>query len=102
DEEDDRNDDIVMLPDKLFVNVIDTELRNNLEKAMSKDEFHQMTLENLIEHGTTPIKSSLQDWKIDGELLFYKDQCYMLNDEMLWRTLVKKIHEALPHGHSGQ
>uniref|UniRef100_A0A0W0FR53 Integrase catalytic domain-containing protein n=1 Tax=Moniliophthora roreri TaxID=221103 RepID=A0A0W0FR53_MONRR len=91
-----------MLPDKLFINVINAELRDDLEKAMSTDNFHQMTLENLIEHGMTLIKSSLQDWKIDGELLFYKDRCYVPNDETLRRTLVKKIHEALPYGHSGQ
>ncbi|ESK83058.1 reverse transcriptase-rnase h-integrase [Moniliophthora roreri MCA 2997] len=91
-----------MLPDKLFVNVINAELRDDLEKAMSTDDFHQMTLENLIEHGTTLIKSSLQDWRIDGELLFYKDQCYIPNDETLRWTLIKKIHEALPYGHSGQ
>uniref|UniRef100_A0A0W0G426 Reverse transcriptase RNase H-like domain-containing protein n=1 Tax=Moniliophthora roreri TaxID=221103 RepID=A0A0W0G426_MONRR len=38
DEDDDRNDDIVMLPDKLFINVIDVELRENLEKAISAVE----------------------------------------------------------------
>ncbi|ESK88108.1 pro-pol protein [Moniliophthora roreri MCA 2997] len=83
DEDDDGNDDIVMLPDKLFINVIDVELKDHLEKAMSTDEFHQMTLEHLIEHGTTPTKLLLQDWRIKGELLFYKDRCYVPNDKTL-------------------
>uniref|UniRef100_A0A0W0FEH4 Reverse transcriptase domain-containing protein n=1 Tax=Moniliophthora roreri TaxID=221103 RepID=A0A0W0FEH4_MONRR len=102
DAEENDNEDTIMLPDKLFVNIINVELRDSLEKAMSTDDFHQMTLENLIEHGTTPIKSSLQDWRIDGDLLFYKDWCYVPNDEALRQTLVKKIHKALPHGHSEQ
>uniref|UniRef100_A0A0W0GF26 RNA-directed DNA polymerase n=2 Tax=Moniliophthora roreri TaxID=221103 RepID=A0A0W0GF26_MONRR len=102
DEEENDNDDIVMLPDKLFVNVIDTELKATLEKALPNDEFLQMTIESLIEKGTPPIKSSLQDWRTEGNLLFYKDRLYVPNDPTLRRLIVKTIHEALPHGHPGQ
>uniref|UniRef100_A0A0W0GEF0 RNA-directed DNA polymerase n=1 Tax=Moniliophthora roreri TaxID=221103 RepID=A0A0W0GEF0_MONRR len=77
DEEENDNDDIVMLPDKLFVN-------------------------SLIEKGTPPIKSSLQDWRTKGNLLFYKDRIYVPNDATLRQLIVKTIHEALPHGHPGQ
>ncbi|ESK81133.1 putative retrotransposon [Moniliophthora roreri MCA 2997] len=62
DEEENDNEDIVMLPDKLFVNVINTELKTILEEALPSDEFIQMTIESLIEKGAPPIKSSLQDW----------------------------------------
>ncbi|ESK83040.1 reverse transcriptase-rnase h-integrase [Moniliophthora roreri MCA 2997] len=62
DKEENDNEDIVMLPDKLFVNVIDTELKTMLEEALPSDKFLQMTIESLIEKGTPPIKSSLQDW----------------------------------------
>uniref|UniRef100_A0A0W0G236 Reverse transcriptase-rnase h-integrase n=1 Tax=Moniliophthora roreri TaxID=221103 RepID=A0A0W0G236_MONRR len=55
-DEDNNNDDIVMLPDKLFINSIDTELKDMLEKAMPEDKFNQMTLESLIERGMPPIK----------------------------------------------
>ncbi|ESK82117.1 reverse transcriptase-rnase h-integrase [Moniliophthora roreri MCA 2997] len=91
-----------MLPDKLFVNVIDTELKTMLEEALPSDKFLQMTIESLIEKGTPLIKSSLQDWQTEGNLLFYKDRIYVPNDLTLRRLIVKTIHEALPHGHSGQ
>ena len=32
---------------------------------------------------TLPIKSSLEDWKIEEGLLFFKDRCYMPNDTEL-------------------
>ncbi|ESK80881.1 reverse transcriptase-rnase h-integrase, partial [Moniliophthora roreri MCA 2997] len=102
DEEENDNDDIVMLPDKLFVNVIDAELKTKLEEALPSDEFLQMTIESLLEKGTPPIKSSLHDWRTEDNLLFYKDRIYVPNDPMLRRLIVKTIHEALPHGHLGQ
>uniref|UniRef100_A0A0W0EXV5 Reverse transcriptase domain-containing protein n=1 Tax=Moniliophthora roreri TaxID=221103 RepID=A0A0W0EXV5_MONRR len=102
DEEENDNKDIVMLPDKLFVNVIDMELKTMLEEALPSDEFLQMTIESLIDKGTPPIKSSLQDWRTEGNLLFYKDRIYIPNDPTLQRLVVKTIHEALPHGHPGQ
>uniref|UniRef100_A0A0W0FNC5 Reverse transcriptase RNase H-like domain-containing protein n=1 Tax=Moniliophthora roreri TaxID=221103 RepID=A0A0W0FNC5_MONRR len=83
DEEENDNDDIVMLPDKLFVNVINAELKTILEDALPRDEFLQMTMESLIEKGTPPIKSSLQDWRTKGNLLFYKDRIYVPNDPTL-------------------
>ena len=27
--------------------------------------------------GTPPIKSSLEDWKVENRLLFFKDRCYI-------------------------
>ncbi|ESK86116.1 pro-pol protein [Moniliophthora roreri MCA 2997] len=102
DEEENENDDIVMLPDKLFVNVIDTELKDMLEKALPADEFSQMTLESLSKKGTPLIKSLLQDWQMEGDLLFYKDRVYIPNDMTLRQRIVKSIHKALPHGHPGQ
>uniref|UniRef100_A0A0W0FVC2 Reverse transcriptase-rnase h-integrase n=1 Tax=Moniliophthora roreri TaxID=221103 RepID=A0A0W0FVC2_MONRR len=61
-----------------------------------------MTIESLIKKGAPPIKSSLRDWRTEGNLLFYKDRIYVLNDPILRRLIVKTVHEVLPHGHPGQ
>ncbi|ESK80605.1 pro-pol protein [Moniliophthora roreri MCA 2997] len=95
DEEENDNEDIVMLPDKLFVNVIDTELKTMLEEALPEDEFLQMTIESLIEKGTPPIKSTLQDWRTEGNLLFYKDRIYVPNDPTLRRLIWTKYKEII-------
>uniref|UniRef100_A0A0W0FDG5 Integrase catalytic domain-containing protein n=1 Tax=Moniliophthora roreri TaxID=221103 RepID=A0A0W0FDG5_MONRR len=101
-DEDNDNEDVVMLPDKLFVNAINTELKDMLGKAMTTDEFHQMTLESLIDKGVPLIKSLLMDWKIENNMLFYKDQVYVPDNDELWKLIVKTIHKVLPHGHPGQ
>ncbi|ESK82005.1 retrotransposon nucleocapsid protein [Moniliophthora roreri MCA 2997] len=101
-DEDTDNEDVVVLPDKLFINTIDTELKNMLEEALPTDEFFKMTIELLLEKGVTPIKSSLQDWRTTDGILYYKNRVYVPNDSKLQKHLVKSIHEALLHGHPGQ
>uniref|UniRef100_A0A0W0GEJ2 Putative pro-pol protein n=1 Tax=Moniliophthora roreri TaxID=221103 RepID=A0A0W0GEJ2_MONRR len=101
-EEDTDNKNIVVLPDKLFINTIDTELKDMLEEALPTDEFFNMTMESLLEKGTTPIKSFLQNWKTTDGILYYKNRAYVPNDPTLCKHLVKSIHEALPHGHPEQ
>ncbi|ESK82382.1 pro-pol protein, partial [Moniliophthora roreri MCA 2997] len=101
-EKDTDNEDVVVLPDKLFINTINTELKDMLEEALPTDKFFKMTIESLLEKGVTPIKSSLQDWRTTDGILYYKNRAYVPNDPTLHKHLVKSIHEALPHGHPGQ
>uniref|UniRef100_A0A0W0EU24 Integrase catalytic domain-containing protein n=1 Tax=Moniliophthora roreri TaxID=221103 RepID=A0A0W0EU24_MONRR len=101
-DEDTDNEDVVVLPDKLFIKTIDTELKNMLEEALPTDEFFKMTIELLLEKRVTPIKSSLQDWRTTDGILYYKNRVYVPNDSKLQKHLVKSIHEALLHGHPGQ
>uniref|UniRef100_A0A0W0GC85 Putative retrotransposon nucleocapsid protein n=1 Tax=Moniliophthora roreri TaxID=221103 RepID=A0A0W0GC85_MONRR len=101
-DEDTDNENVVVLPDKLFINTINMELKDMLEEALPTDEFFKMTVESLLEKGVTPIKSSLQDWRTTDRILYYKNRVYVPNDAKLWKHLVKSIHEVLPHGHPGQ
>uniref|UniRef100_A0A0W0FP90 Integrase catalytic domain-containing protein n=1 Tax=Moniliophthora roreri TaxID=221103 RepID=A0A0W0FP90_MONRR len=101
-DEDTDNENIVVLPDKLFINTIDTELKDMLKEALLTDEFFKMTVESLLEKGVTPIKSSLQDWRTTDGILYYKNRAYVPNNAKLRKHLVKSIHEVLPHGHPGQ
>uniref|UniRef100_A0A0W0GFR5 Pro-pol protein n=1 Tax=Moniliophthora roreri TaxID=221103 RepID=A0A0W0GFR5_MONRR len=100
--EDTDNEDVVVLPDKLFINTIDMELKDMLEEALLTDEFFKMTVESLLEKEVTLIKSSLQDWRTTDGILYYKNRVYVPNDPKLRKHFVKTIHEALPHGHPGQ
>uniref|UniRef100_A0A0W0FN00 Integrase catalytic domain-containing protein n=1 Tax=Moniliophthora roreri TaxID=221103 RepID=A0A0W0FN00_MONRR len=101
-DEDTDNEDVIVLPDKLFINTIDTELKDMLEEALPTDEFFKMTVESLLEKGVTLIKSSLQDWRTTDGILYYKNRVYVPNDLKLRKHLVKSIHKALLHGHPGQ
>uniref|UniRef100_A0A0W0GCX0 Putative reverse transcriptase-rnase h-integrase n=1 Tax=Moniliophthora roreri TaxID=221103 RepID=A0A0W0GCX0_MONRR len=101
-QEDTDNDNVVLLPDALFINVIDTDLQGRLKKALGTDDFHASALESLLDQGIPPIKSSLSDWKFEDDLLFYKGRAYVPNDIHLRREIVRTIHEGQPFGHPGQ
>ncbi|EEB89023.1 hypothetical protein MPER_12935 [Moniliophthora perniciosa FA553] len=101
-EEDNDNEDIVMLPDKLFVKVIDTDMKEQIIEKATSDDFHKETIESLLEKGVSPIKSALEDWKIEDNILLYKGKCYVPNDEKLRREVTKRIHESIHAGHPGR
>jgi hypothetical protein len=46
---------------------------------MGEHLVHDM-IKALREKGTPPMKSSLEDWKVEDILLFFKDRCYVPND----------------------
>ncbi|ESK89215.1 pro-pol protein [Moniliophthora roreri MCA 2997] len=80
------NEDVIMLLESLFVNMIDVDLQNRLKTVL----------------GIPPIKSSLSDWKFDDNILFYKGRAYVPNNITLQRDIIQIIHEGQPFGHPGQ
>ncbi|ESK83673.1 hypothetical protein Moror_2158 [Moniliophthora roreri MCA 2997] len=90
-----------MLPDSLFVNVIDVDLQDRLKNALGNDDFHRSMLEALLNQGIPPIKSSLSDWKFDDDILFYKGQPFgypgqygtidLVSREFWWPGMAKFI-----------
>jgi len=80
---DDNNDDQTLLPDSLFVNMIDTKLNDLIRKTERTDPVVHSALAALLEGGPFPMKSSLKDWHTTNELVFYKNQCYVPDDLFL-------------------
>ena len=66
---DDNNDDQTLLPDSLFVNMIDTELNDLIRKTEWTDPVVHSALAALLEGGPFSI-SSLKDWHTANELVF--------------------------------
>ena len=52
-------------------------------------------------HGTPPMQSVLSDWRTDGNLMFYKNRCYVPDDKELRRNVVAWYHDSLLAGHPG-
>ena len=100
--EDNNNEDIVMLPESIFVQVINTDLHNVLAENIMKDEIVTDAIEVLKLNGIPPIKSALSDWKMDNSLLFFKGKCYVPDNEDLRRNIVRRYHDLVPSGHPGQ
>lgn len=108
-EGDTDNDDIVMLPDSLFVNLIDTDLARRIQSAKDYDPGLQENLWTLLKDlPNEPGEPALgPDWWIDNEsaagpLLVYKGRHYVPNDLQLRRDILWKHHDAPSAGHPGQ
>jgi len=72
-EEDTDNEDLVLLPDELFIKLINTKLARMIESAATSDELVKNMTNILSMKGVPPIKLNLSDWKIEDGMLFYQD-----------------------------
>jgi Integrase zinc binding domain len=97
------NEDVIVLPEHLFVNLIDTELQKRIAKAKNMDYDAAEAIKELLEQGP---KKDLEDWEVEefeGEnVLFYKEKNYVPIDVELRREIVKKYHDHQMAGHPGE
>jgi hypothetical protein len=74
-------EDKVVLPDNLFINLLDTELQEQILNGKELDLDVKNAIETLMEEGPTSLKNDLQDWKIkeiDGrKMIFFKGKNYI-------------------------
>jgi len=96
---DNDNDDII-LPDSLFVGIIDTDLHYSIFEATVKDTLFTSALEALKMNGPFPITSKLEDWRLEDGLLFFKDRCFIPADKDLRQNITAHYHDSLPGGHT--
>ncbi|ESK86779.1 pro-pol protein [Moniliophthora roreri MCA 2997] len=100
--EDNDNKNVILLPDSLFINVVDMELQDKLKARLGTDDFHKMALETLTTTGLPPIKLALSDWEINDSLIWYKGCIYIPDDIVLRREIMQTIHKGQPFRHPGQ
>jgi hypothetical protein len=60
-----EEEDKVVLPDNLFINLLDTELQERILNGKELDLDVKNAIETSIEEGPTSLKNDLQDWKIE-------------------------------------
>jgi hypothetical protein len=79
-----KEEDKVVLPDNLFINLLDTELQERILNGKELDLDVKNATETLMEEGPTNLKNDLQDWKIeeiDGQkTIFFKGKNYIPKD----------------------
>jgi len=95
------NDDIIVLSDDIFIKMIGLELQDEIKNETTKDDFFAKALQAVKENGPLPIRCSLEDWKTEEGLLFFKDRCYIPLHEELHQEIVKQYHDSLTGGHPG-
>jgi Integrase zinc binding domain len=101
-----EEEDKVVLPDNLFINLLDTELQERILNRKELDLDIKNTMETLMEEGLTNLKNNLQDWKIeeiDGrKTIFFKGKNYILKDFELRWDIVNMYHDHETAGHPGE
>jgi len=101
-EEDTDNEDLVLLPDKLFIKLVNIELAKMIESAATSDELVKDMTNVLSTKGVPTIRSNLSDWKIEDGMLFYQDRCYIPDNKAIRKSIVQEIHESPMTGHPGR
>ena len=105
-DDDNDNEDIIMLPQDMFLNLIDTELQNRIALSDDLDGIAAESLKLLLEIAPTSMTTGLNDWTIEktnGQMiLFYKGKNYILRNEDLRRDIVRSFHDHETAGHPGE
>jgi RNase H-like domain found in reverse transcriptase/Integrase zinc binding domain len=100
------NEDVVVLREHLFVNLIDMELQKKIANAKNMDYDAAEAIKELLEQGPKEAKKDLMDWKVEefeGEnILFYKGKNYVPINAELHREIVRRYHDHPRAGHPGE
>jgi hypothetical protein len=95
-----------MLPDGLFVNLLDLELQQQIANCDDLDTDATEALKLLVQSGPTTIQRGLDDWStetVNGKhVLFFKGKNYIPQNIELCRDIVKSFHDHETAGHPGE
>ena len=105
-EEDMDNEDMIMLLETLFVNLIDMELQERILNCEKLDSDAMEALKVLLEEGSTTIQNQLPDWLVEQvggkQVLHYRGKNYIPKDEELRQDITKMFHDHQTAGHPGE
>jgi RNase H-like domain found in reverse transcriptase/Integrase zinc binding domain/Integrase core domain len=104
--EEDETKEEILLPDNLFLNLLDINLRDRITKNKEYDFDVIKAIKLLQEEGSTSIQNNLEDWKIEEvdnqKTIFYKGKQYVLKDQELRWDIWKLFHDHETVGHPGE
>jgi len=97
---------MTLLPDKLFVNLIDTELQDKIANSDELDTDAADAIKTLLGQGPTTLRNDLSDWTTelfnDKNILFYKGRNYIPKNQELRMEIAQKFHDSPTAGHPGE
>ena len=102
--EDRDNENMILLPNDLFVNLLDMELQNQILEVCNIDYNILEALDQLLNSNISDLSKDLDDWKVEktdkGNAIFYQGWNYVPKDFELWKDIVYHDHETI--GHPGE
>ena len=101
-DEDNNNEDIIMLPDDMFLNLIDINLQEKIAMSNNLDGNAMEALKLLLIQGPTTMTMGLNDWTIETQngwnIQFYKEKNYF---PKIW-IYNKNFYDHETAGHLGE
>ena len=95
-----------MLPDKMFINLIDTDLQEKIVNSPELDTDTNDAIKLLLEQGPTTVQHNLDDWDFETfngkTILFYQGKNYIPKNKELRTEIVQRYHDSLTAGHPGE
>ena len=105
-DEDHDNENVTLLPDELFIKLIDTDLQERIANSNELDIDAANAIKTLMETGPTTLRNDLQDWTTElfqgKNILFYRGKNYIPKNQQLRTELVQKYHDSPTAGHPGE
>ena len=95
------NEGVTLLPQSLFINLIDTDLNEKIVKSSEKDPLVLNALPALGGEVPTQFRSRLLDWSYDARILTYQGQVFLPDQDSIRRDIVKLHHDHPTAGHPG-
>ena len=99
--EDHDNEQTTLLPETLFINIIDHALEEKIKNSSEKDPLVLTALQAMGGEVPTQFRSRLSDWNYEARILSYQGRIYIPDKENLHLDLVKKFHDHTTAGHPG-
>jgi hypothetical protein len=100
------NEDIIMLPENIFISLIDLELQMRITISEDLDDKAAKALKLHLENAPTAMTTGLDDWKVEEsegrKILFYKGKNYIPQNMELRQDIVKLFHDHKTAGHPGE
>ena len=107
--EEEVSEETVLLPDLLFLNILDTELQDSLDRILDADKYDfdvLKAMDVLKNKGMNGLQKNLEDWMVkekEGKrMLFYQGRSYVPKDDNLQRDILKLHHDHETAGHPGE
>ena len=100
------NEDITMLPNNLFIQLLDVDLQRWIANTHDHDEEVTKALMTMLEQGPHAIWWELGDWMIEKfegwDIVFFKGKNYIPRDDNLHRDITRLFHDHETAGHPGE
>ena len=99
--EDTDNEGVTLLPETLFVRLIDVKLHKKIARSTKNDPQVLNALHASENETPTRFWSRLSDWKYDAEILTYQGRVFLPDKENIRQDVVKLHHDHQTAGHPG-